>query len=170
MQKKERFTLDQVSYLVKDMGKAAEQLQDLLGIGPFEIHEWPPPETDPQSFIDGQPANWRMNIGFAQVGSVHLELIQPLEGNPQLDAFLENTDSGLHHLRFTVDDLDQAITEFQAKGYKLLARGCGAHPGSRWAYFDTREVLNGLIIELRSCHNAEPGDAPPWLSACFEPE
>jgi hypothetical protein len=109
-----------------------------------------------------------MDIGFGQVGSVHLELIQPLEGNPQMDAFLAEADSGLHHLRFTVDDLDQAVADFHAKGYKLLACGRGAHAGSRWAYFDTRAILNGLIIELRSCLSGESGDAPPWLSVCFE--
>jgi methylmalonyl-CoA/ethylmalonyl-CoA epimerase len=164
------FTLDQVGYLVEDIKKTANQLEDLLGIGPFEIHDWPPEDSRAQSFVDGQPADWRMTIGFAQAGSVHLELIQPAPGNPHLDAFLAQMGSGLHHLRFTVDDLDQAAAIFQQKGYRMLSCGQGAHKGSRWAYFDTREVLNGLIIELRSIQAVQESDSLPWLPACFSPD
>lgn len=166
MKEKNRFTLDQVGYLVNDLDTAARQLEDLLGIGPFEINAWPVEGAPPDAFLDGQPADWRMNIAFAQVGSVHLELIQPLEGNPQMEAFLARAGSGLHHLRFTVVDFDQAVAEFQRKGYRMFSCGRGVHAGSRWAYFDTRAILNGLIIELRTAGApSTPGD-PPWLARC----
>ncbi len=166
MKSKNRFTLDQVGYLVVDIQNTARQLEDLMGIGPFEINAWPVEGTPPDSFLDGQPADWRMDIAFAQVGSVHLELIQPLEGNPQMQEFLARAGSGLHHLRFTVDDFDLAVEEFQRKGYKMISCGRGVHRGSRWAYFDTCAILNGMIIELRTS-NMPPGkEDVPWLARC----
>lgn len=166
MKEKKRFTLDQVGYLVADIQTAAGQLEDLLGIGPFEISEWPVEGNPPDSYLDGQPADWRMDIAFADVGSVHLELIQPIAGNPQMEEFLARRGTGLHHLRFSVDDFDQAVAEFQRKGYPMLASGRGVHAGSRWAYFDTRSILNGLIIELRTCSPHPEKEAAPWLARC----
>jgi hypothetical protein len=168
MKKENRFTLDQVGYLVADLATAARQLEELLGIGPFEVNQWPVAGTQPDSYLDGQPADWRMDIGFADVGSVHLELIQPVAGNPQLEEFLAKAGSGLHHLRFTVEDFDQAVAEFQSKGYSMISCGRGVHAGSRWAYFDTRSILNGLIIELRTRGKGkeETRAEAPWLTRC----
>lgn len=149
-EKEKDFKLDQVGYMVSDIRTTARQLEDLLGIGPFEIFEWPQPGEDPESFMNGKPASWRMDIAFADLGNISIELIQPIEGNEMLEEFITQKGSGLHHLRFIVRDFDRAVKEFEQKGYKLLSKGKGVHQGSRWAYFDTREILNGLIIELRS--------------------
>lgn len=166
MKKENHFTLDQVGYLVPDLKSTAVKLEDLLGIGPFKISQWPVEGSQPDSFLDGQPANWRMDIAFADVGSVHLELIQPVSGNPQMEEFLARCGSGLHHLRFSVDDFDQAVAEFQRKGYSMISCGRGVHAGSRWAYFDTRAILNGLIIELRTCGPQPEKETVPWLARC----
>lgn len=167
MEKNNRFTLDQLGYLVTDIQTSAHQLEDLLGISPFEISEWPPKGNQTDSFLDGKPANWRMDVAFAEVGGVHLELIQPVSGNPQMEEFVARCGSGLHHLRFTVDDFDQAAEEFQSKGFKVIACGRGVHAGSRWAYFDTRAILNGLIIELRTLNMNSDKEPFPWLARCM---
>ncbi len=167
MNKENRFRLDQVGYLVPDIRSAAAQLENLLGIGPFEISEWPVDGGRTDAYLEGKPANWRMDIAFADAGSMHIELIQPVSGNPQMEEYLARCGSGLHHLRFSVDDFDQAVEEFQRKGYPMLASGRGVHAGSRWAYFDTRTILNGLIIELRTCSPQPEKEAAPWLARCL---
>jgi hypothetical protein len=88
-------------------------------------------------------------LGFARQGSTQIELIEPLEGQNIWSDFLDTNGPGLHHFRLVVSDFDNKVTELEKAGIKNIASGTGAHIGSKWAYFDTSELLNGIVIELR---------------------
>ena len=47
-------------------------------------------------------------------------------------------------------------------GYELVASGNGVHAGSRWAFFDTCEDLEGLLVELRT-DIGEHAEKNKWL-------
>jgi catechol 2,3-dioxygenase-like lactoylglutathione lyase family enzyme len=141
--------VDQVGIVVKDIDEAAHHFRTLLGVGPFRVMEWPIEGIDPEGTLLGEPAEWRMKLAFAQAGDVWIELIQPLEGESLFSHFLEEHGAGLHHLRFLVADFDAATAALEAAGIERLSSGTGAHVGSRWAYYDTRELLGGLLIEVR---------------------
>jgi methylmalonyl-CoA/ethylmalonyl-CoA epimerase len=148
--KNTEFNFDQIGFVVEDIPSFAAKLNELLGVGPFKVFEWPLPGTDPESFFKGKPASWRMHIGFADHGNIQFELIQPTEGESLFQESLDQNGAGLNHLRFTVKDFEQAVRELQQKGYRLLSCGKGVHGETRWAYFDTRKILNGLYLEIRS--------------------
>ncbi len=144
------FNFDQLGFVVADIHSFAAEMEKLLGVGPFEVHEWPPPGIDPESIFNGKPARWRMRIAFARLGNIDIELIQPVEGNSVFQQSLDQNGSCLNHLRFKVKEFDQAVADVVKKGYPLISSGKGVHAGSRWAYFDTRSILNGLFLELRT--------------------
>lgn len=141
--------VDQIGIVVRDLHSMAENLYRLLGIGPFRILEWPIDGIDPESTYHGEPENYRLLLGFARQGSTQIELIEPLEGQNIWSDFLDTNGPGLHHFRLVVSDFDNKVTELEKAGIKNIASGTGAHIGSKWAYFDTSELLNGIVIELR---------------------
>jgi hypothetical protein len=98
----------------------------------------------------GKPAHWKMRVGFFQIGNLQWELIQPLEGPNIFTDFLKEHGPGLHHIRFYEPDFDQHAAAFTSSRHSMISNGKGIHKVSRWAYFDTRAVLNGYLLEMRS--------------------
>ena len=142
--------IDQIGIVVRDLNEMAENLYRLLGIGPFRILEWPIEGIDPESTYHGEPRQYRLLLGFARQGFTQIELIEPLEGQNIWSDFLDNHGPGLHHFRLVVSDFDEKVSELEKAGIKKIASGTGAHIGSKWAYFDTADLLNGIMIELRT--------------------
>jgi hypothetical protein len=142
--------LDQIGIVVHDLDAFTKELTRLFGIGPFRIIEWPLEGSDPQATYHGQPADFRLLLAFATVGKTQLEIIQPLEGQSIFSDFLEEHGPGLHHIRLNIPDFEQGVEELIGAGIKNISSGTGVHHGSKWAYFDTTNQLEGLLVELRT--------------------
>lgn len=163
----EAIYMDQVGIVVRDLHATIAALHQLLGVGSFRVVDWPIPGVDPQSTYHGKPARYRLLLGFARVGPAWIELIQPLEGPNIYSDFLESHGPGLHHVRFTVPDFDARVAALEAAGVENIASGTGAHIGSKWAYFDTSALLDGLVIELRTRLDEGSGDGQ-WITGGAE--
>jgi methylmalonyl-CoA/ethylmalonyl-CoA epimerase len=141
---------DQVGIVVNNVVEMVEQFKNLFGIAGFEIIDWPLPDSDPESTYHGKPSFWRMRTAFATLGSLQIELVEPLEGNSIYKDFLLKNGPGLHHFRFTVQDFDDKVKKLEDAGIKMISSGRGMRTNSRWAYFDTFDIFNGVYIELRT--------------------
>jgi hypothetical protein len=150
--------VDQIGIVVRDLRVMAENLHRLLGIGPFRILEWPIEGIDPESTYHGEPEDYRILLGFARQGVTQIELIEPLEGQNIWSDFLDKNGPGIHHFRIVVSDFDKKVSELEEAGLKKIASGTGAHIGSEWVYFDTADLLNGIVIELRKRLDDEDGE------------
>ena len=147
----ENWKFDHVGVVVRDMDKAVEYYQS-LGIGTFEPEvtvdrhtykdlkiygKTPDPDTIPKT-----------KIRFGQIGSLRLELMQPIEGESFHNEFLDSKGEGIEHIGFTVDDLDKETAKLVDKGVPIIMSGkIPAIGGLGIAHFDTRKVGN-VIIEL----------------------
>ena len=65
-----------------------------------------------------------VRVAFYRIGSgagaVRLELLEPLgEGSP-VAGFLEKRGEGVHHVAYTVEDLDQRLQELRRDGMELI--------------------------------------------------
>jgi hypothetical protein len=161
--------IDQVGIVVKDLRKTIEKLNKLLGVGPFKVIEWPIEGIDPQATYYGNPGSYRLLLGFATVGSMNIELIEPLEGENIYSDHLESHGPGLHHIRVVVPDFEERVMAWEQAGIKNMASGTGVHAGSKWAYFDTTEMLDGVIIELRKRLDDSNGHGK-WLEESEQAE
>ena len=142
--------VDQIGIVVRNLQEMAENLYQLLGIGPFRTLEWPIAGIDPESTYYGEPEEYRLLLGFARQGATQIELIEPLDGQNIWSDFLNNHGPGIHHFGLVVSNFDEKIRQLKKAGFKIIASGTGAHVGSKWAYFDTSDLLNGIVIELRT--------------------
>jgi hypothetical protein len=140
-------TAIQIGVVVRDIEQSMAALTAIFGIGPFRVVECPPPGREEQQFCHGQPARFRTRQAFADLGSVELELIQPLEGQTIWSDFLAEHGPGLHHIRFNVPDEKALTTYLQDKGIGKTQEGAGIREGSYWANYDT-EKLVGFVVEI----------------------
>ncbi|MFC1963775.1 VOC family protein [Chloroflexota bacterium] len=135
--------INQVGIVVKDL-KKAEEFYSSLGIGPFFGRpKGVPPNTN--KILRGKPADFQMDIRFARMGSLELELIQPLSQDHPYKDFVEKNGEGLHHLGFFVDDIDAEEARLVKQGFKVLASG--RRPIGGFTYFEP-DIPGGVCLEL----------------------
>ena len=71
----------------------------------------------------------KVKVGFFRVENVRLELLEPTDTDGPIAKFLEKRGEGLHHLAFTVDDIQARIDQLKESGVQMIddsPRG-GAH-------------------------------------------
>jgi methylmalonyl-CoA/ethylmalonyl-CoA epimerase len=137
--------LAQIGVYVKDMERSIEQYEKVFGIGPWLVLEG---ESD-YCMDRGKETTVKGRIGMGYTGNVQLELIEILEGpNLYLDT-LGGLDEGLHHLGFTVDNLDERLQACREAGIEVLQRGTLKQLGMTidYAYLDTLDTV-GVILEF----------------------
>ncbi len=137
--------LSQIGIVVKDLEQAVAYYENTLGFGPFL-----------RSGVDfnlvfeyieyrGNRVETEFLMAFGTIGSLELELIQPVSGPSIYREFLDNGCEGFHHLCFDVDDLEERLARYRAMGIEALMEGRTRDSG--FAYLDT-EQAGGVIIEL----------------------
>jgi methylmalonyl-CoA/ethylmalonyl-CoA epimerase len=122
-----------IGVVVRDVDKTVEYYQS-LGI----VNE----ATD-RVTMEGKKAKL---IGrFIHIGSLLLELWQPVRGETIQQAFLDSRGEGVNHIAFHVDDLDKEKGELAEKGIPVVFTV--RDENGYMAYFDTRKSGN-ILIEL----------------------
>jgi methylmalonyl-CoA/ethylmalonyl-CoA epimerase len=62
----------------------------------------------------------KVRVAFFRAGDVRIELLEPTEPESTVAKFLEKRGEGLHHLAFTVDDIQARITELKESGLRMI--------------------------------------------------
>ncbi len=137
--------LSQVGYVVSDVAEAMSYYRDTLGLGPWMVRlEKPDPciENDKRVYPS-------IKIAIAYMGSVQIELIQIMEGESFHLKHLEQSNGGIHHLGFNVQDIDKRLDACQKAGVGILQRNTikGTGYTVECVYLDTFEQA-GVIIEF----------------------
>ena len=151
----------QIGVVVRDLDHSVKVLQEVFGLGPFRIIDWPPADrADMQKFYYGQPADFTARMAFADLGSAELELIQPKEGQSIWADFLRTHGEGIHHIRFNVDDVAPVIDYLSQHHIPPAQHGSGLRPGTTWVNFATEDQV-GFIIEIMNAIPGTDGRTPP---------
>lgn len=134
----------QVAIVVRDVEKTARNYAELFGM------EMPPiiltdPEEKAHTRYRGQPTQAQAKLAFFRMGSLSLELIEPVGGPSTWREFLDRHGEGIHHIAFQVENMDKAVRFLEDKGMPLVQRG--DFTGGCYAYIDATSRL-GAIIEL----------------------
>jgi methylmalonyl-CoA/ethylmalonyl-CoA epimerase len=149
----------QVGVVVKDIDQTIKRLTELFGIGPFRVVDCPPPGREDGQFYYGEPSRFRTRQAFADLGSIELELIEPLEGRTIWSDFLAERGPGIHHIRFNVPDQEALTAYLRGRGIGKTQEGTGIREGSYWVNYDTQDLL-GLVIEILQPAPGSDGRTP----------
>ena len=133
--------VSQIGIVVRDLEKTIKYYKEVLGLGPFVK----PYIIYKEKYYYGKPVNSEWIMGFCSLGSVELEMIQPITGPTIYHDFLQEKGEGIHHLGFDVRDIEKKLALCKEMGIKIIQSGKGAT--SRFEYLDT-EAIGGVIFEL----------------------
>lgn len=61
-----------------------------------------------------------VRVAFFRVNDVRLELLEPTDPSSAVAKFLENRGEGLHHLAFTVENIQERIDQLKAEGLRMI--------------------------------------------------
>jgi methylmalonyl-CoA/ethylmalonyl-CoA epimerase len=140
----------QIGVVVTDLDKTVDFLT-ALGLGPFEIRT----ATHPAARVKGKTRSYEVRLALSQQGPVQLELIEYQRGETIQKDFLDARGEGLHHILFRVNNLEETLDKFKAKGIDVLQedRFVG---GGGLAYTGT-DKIGGIIMEVAQ----RPADYDP---------
>jgi methylmalonyl-CoA/ethylmalonyl-CoA epimerase len=62
----------------------------------------------------------KVRVAFFKLGDVRLEVLEPTDPSSTVAAFIEKRGEGLHHVAYTVDDIQQRLAELKAAGVRLI--------------------------------------------------
>lgn len=105
----------QVGFVYPDLEAAIALYTPLFG--EFKIVEYG--EIEGASFR-GKPSPYRLRLGIGYSGDLELELIEWQSGETPHKEFLDAGRSGMHHLSFTVDDLDAIVAQSADLGFEPI--------------------------------------------------
>ncbi len=129
--------IEHIGVAVKDVEKSVHIFQDLLGIPLERVYESEAIKT---------------KIAFFPLGDSTIELIQPMDPASPAAKFIEKRGEGIHHLCLGVEDIEQSLREFEAKGIELLNKTPRKTQDGRLVAFLNPKSTNGVLIELEEMH------------------
>ena len=150
-------SIDHVGVLVGDLDRAMEHYTNDLGLGPWVGYTISPDWLRDMT-VHGKQQGHVFKIALCQVGSMLYELIESVEGPSIYEEFLNQRGEGVHHLGYSVEDIDAEISDMESRGFSMLqsARGFGTNDDGAYAYFDTERAC-GCILEALEM----PPEMPP---------
>ncbi len=96
----------------------------------------------------------KVRVGFFRVENVRLELLESTDPEGPIAKFLDKRGEGLHHLAFTVDDIQARIDELKQSGLQMIddQPRTGSHH-LQIAFLHPKST-HGVLTEL--CEATEP--------------
>ena len=132
--------LDHVVATVTDVEAAAELYQKNCGIAADERQELP---------------QFGLRNAILPIGRAFIELAEPLGDSGPIAQALAERGEGLYLVALEVDDLDAAVGDLRAKGYRVSDPAPGSRPTYRLAFVSPRSA-HGVLLQL--IEHRPPGD------------
>jgi methylmalonyl-CoA/ethylmalonyl-CoA epimerase len=127
------------AYKIDHIGVAVVSLDDALGIyralGLEEAHREEVPSQ-------------KVRTAFLPVGESRIELLEPTSEDSPVAKFLAKRGPGVHHVCFSVDDLEEALDALASQGFRLLHRTPVPGADGKRVAFLHPDAGHGLLIEL----------------------
>ena len=90
----------------------------------------------------------RIRAATLTTGNTTIELIEPLDPESPIAKFLQKRGQGLHHLAFTVDDIEKTLEELKGQGVTLIdEKPRTGIEGGRVAFLHPKST-GDVLIEL----------------------
>ncbi len=135
----------QVAYVVDNLDTAVQHWHETYGVGPFLVTRNAVPLTN--AYYRGTRAETtRLNIAFAYVGNLQLELIELIGDTPGLyKEALDRGNTSVHHYAVCVDDFPMTYNWALDNGFDAVI-DAGIDGLARMSYMENPE--SGLILEV----------------------
>ena len=124
--------IDHIGIAVKNLTESAN-LYELLGI---------------KSTGTEEVAEQKVKVAFFPVGEAKIELLESTSPDGPVARYIEKNGEGIQHLALRVDNLEEALTELQAKGVRLIDNQPRLGAGGARIAFIHPQSTGGILLEL----------------------
>jgi methylmalonyl-CoA/ethylmalonyl-CoA epimerase len=126
--------IQEVVLAVEKQDEAVALFEELFGL---EFKEgWDMPTYD-------------MKVKAANVGETQFQIITPTKSESMIAKYIQDRGEGLHHIAFTVYNLDETVAKLKEKNVKLIPESPVAVEGRPLRYiFVHPKSAHGVLIEL----------------------
>ncbi len=90
----------------------------------------------------------KVRVAFFRAGDVRIELLEPTETDSSVAKFLEKRGEGLHHLAYTVDNIQARIAELKESGLQMIDEQPRQGSHQMQIAFVHPKSSNGVLTEL----------------------
>jgi hypothetical protein len=150
-------TVIQIAFVVENLEDAMGGFGERLGAGPWTVFR---DFAGDNPRYHGEPTDARAHIALGFAGRMQYELIQPADDLPSVHRdVIQERGYGFHHFGYAAPDFDASVARMRATGYEPVFEA-EVDGGDRVAYFDTRDVLPGMLEFI---------EASPGLDGAFTP-
>ena len=125
--------LNHVGLATRDAEELAQLIKLLTGCG-----------ATPAERIPGEG----VQVRFVDTGQCRLELLEPLVSDSPLARFLDRRGDGLHHIAFTVADIEHQLEQLQMAGFMPLSNEPRIGAGGKRIFFLHPKTTGRVLIEL----------------------
>jgi methylmalonyl-CoA epimerase len=124
--------VDHTAIAVRNLDEALERYRKLFGIEPTLRRAVP---------------DQHVEVAFLPMGGTQLELIQPVSAEAGVARFLERHGESLHHVAFSVTDIESELARLDGDGVELIDREPRRGVHGRIAFVHPRGT-GGVLVEL----------------------
>jgi len=126
--------IDHIAIAVQDLDEEIKRYRDVFGM------EYHGTET-----VEEQ----KVKVAFFQVGDVHIELTAPTEEDSPVGKFIAKRGTGIHHIAYEVDNLENQISDFQEKEIRMIDKEPRIGAGNAKIAFAHPKSFSGVLVELK---------------------
>ncbi len=137
----EKLVLDHVAIAVHDL-ELSKKFYTSLGLN-FEGED---------EVVEGE----KVKVSFASIDkNAHLELLMPTCEESSIAKYLSKNGPGIHHLSFSVDDVEKKSSELKKMGYQMIYPSPKEGANNKWVNFIHPKSSGGVLIEISSPRSKE---------------
>jgi methylmalonyl-CoA/ethylmalonyl-CoA epimerase len=125
--------IDHICIAVKDLDQARKHYEEILGLEPHGEYEAP---------------SESIRVVRYYLGSVALELMEPLSWRCDLARFLNKKGEGVFLISYRVDDVAVGLSELKKKGVPTIDREPRRLMGNSYAFIAPPNILGGVLTEI----------------------
>ncbi len=125
--------VDHIGIAVKNIDESLKFWEGALGI-----------ECHGRETVDEQ----KVTTAFLPIKDTEIELLEATSPDSTVAKFIEAKGEGIHHLAIRVDDLEAALAEMKAKGFRLIDEKPRKGAGGALIAFVHPKSTGGILLEL----------------------
>jgi len=125
--------VEHIGIAVKDLEKANELYEKLLGIAPYKQEE---------------VKSEQVITSFFQVGETKIELLKATSEKSAIHKHINKRGEGMHHIAFEVEDIYKEMERLRKEGFQILNEQPKRGADNKLVCFIHPKSANSVLIEL----------------------
>lgn len=125
--------VEHIGIAVKDLDESIRFYEEVLGLQCYNIEE-----------VKDQ----KVRTAFFQVGDSKIELLESTDPDGPIGKFVEKKGEGIHHIAFSVDNIEEELENAKQKGIRLIDEQPRKGAEGLDIAFLHPKATHGTLIEL----------------------